>query len=369
MRGSGTLRIGVNASILGGRPSGLGQSVLALIRELARLRAGIAVYTGCPEALAGLPVAVRRAPAAIRPEGGGASHVARLLWIQTALRVRVRRDGLDVLLNAVPEGLLRPRVPQVTIVHDLIPLAFPREYPRQQLYFHRFVPAVLRQSHTVVANSGATRHEVLSRYGVSPGKVTAIPFGCDASRFHPDGARHVDPRGAYVLYVGNLLPHKNLARLVEAVALVRKERGVRLVVAGQGRAAAVKALRRRADARGVDLELRSYVPAGELAALYRGAAVFALPSLMEGFGLTALEAMASGTPVVASASSSLPEVVGSAGLLVDPTDAPQIARAILRVLTEAPLREGLVARGRERALGFSWERTARGVLELLEAAA
>lgn len=359
----------MNAGILGTRPTGLGQATLALIREFARGRAEIAVYTGFPQAIDGLPVAVRRAPAVIRPEGGGASHLARLLWIQTALRARVRRDRLDVLLNAVPEGLLRPRVPQVTIVHDLIPLAFPREYPRQQLYFRRFVPAVLRQSRAVVANSEATRRDVLSRYGLSPVRVAAIPFGCDASRFRPDGERCRGRGEAYVLYVGNLLPHKNLARLVEAVAQAGEVRRLRLLVVGHGRAAAVKALRQQAAERGVDLDLRSYVPSAELAALYRGAAVFVLPSLMEGFGLTALEAMASGTPVIASTTSSLPEVVGSAGLLVDPTDARQIAEAILRVVTDPGLREALAARGQDRALRFAWERTALGVMAILEAAA
>jgi glycosyltransferase involved in cell wall biosynthesis len=262
--------------------------------------------------------------------------------------------------------MLHSRVPQVTVLHDLTPLVFPDQFPRQQLYFRRIVPALLRQSRVVVVGSDATKRSAVARYGLPPAKIRTIAWGYDAARFRPDGDRPPDGRSPYVLAVGNLLPHKNLARLVEAVGRAQRTRPLRLVVAGQGRPAEIGQLRARAQELHVDLDLRSYVAPGELAALYRGAAVVAIPSLTEGFGITALEAMASGAPVVASSTSSLPEVVGDAGLLVDPTDPEQIAAALVRVLTESALRPSLVARGLARAREFSWERTASEVLSVIE---
>jgi len=292
--------------------------------------------------------------------------MARLLWCQTALRARVASERPDVLLNTLPEGVLRCRVPQVTVVHDLIPLAFPRDYPRQQFYFRRLVPAILRESRAVIAVSEATRREVIAAYGLGPECVRAIPNGYDRAEFAPVGPATEDGGVPYVLYVGNLLPHKNLPRLIEAVARVARRSPVRLVIAGGGTPGRLAGLRRLAERSGTRLELMPYVAQEALPALYRGARLVAMPSLAEGFGLPALEAMPCGTPVVAGNTSAMPEVVGDAALLVDPEDTGAISDAILRLLTQAPLRKELVARGLARAAGFSWERTAGRVLAVLD---
>jgi len=360
--------IAINASILGERPTGVGLYALGLIKALADARPGLILHTAWAGSLASAQVQVRQASSLIRPERGLAAHAARLLWGQTVLRARLRRDRTEVLLNAMPEGVLRCRVPQVTIVHDLIPLMFPRDYPRQQLYFRQFVPRVLRASRIVVADSEATRHEALRAYGLDPGRFRVIPGGYDAERFHPDGPRGGETREPYVLYVGNVLPHKNLARLVEACARVRQRVPARLVLAGRGRRQHVAALTSLVARAGIPVELKSYVPADELPALYRGARVVALPSLAEGFGLTALEAMASGTPLVASNVSAIPEVVGHAGLLVDPHDTHAMADAIVTLLTDEERRKELIERGLEQAARFSWARTAQAMLAVLDEA-
>ena len=358
--------VAVNASIVGPAPSGLGQYALGLIRALDPLREGLVVYTSCPEAFSGLRVTLRPTSPLTRPELGVRGHVARLLWCQTALRTRLGLQRPGVLLNTLPEGVLRCRVPQVTVVHDLIPLTFPRDYPRQQLYFRRLVPAILRESRVVVAVSEATRRAVIAAYGLGPERVRAIPNGYDRMRFAPVGPAADDGGVPYVLYVGNLLPHKNLPRLIEAVARVARQSAVRLVIAGGGTPTRVAELRSLAERAGTRLELMPYVPQQELPALYRGARLLAMPSLVEGFGLPVLEALACGTAVVAGNTSAMPEVVGDAGLLVDPKDTDAIADAILRLLTQDPLREELIARGLARATEFSWERTARQVLTVLD---
>jgi glycosyltransferase involved in cell wall biosynthesis len=358
--------VAVNASILGPAPSGLGQYALGLVQSLDPLREGLVVYTSYREGLSGLRATVRRISPLTRQDRGVRGHVARLLWCQTALRARVGLERPGVLLNTLPEGVLRCRVPQVTVVHDLIPLAFPRDYPRQQFYFRRLVPAILRESRAVIAVSEATRREVLAAYGLRPERVHAIPNGYDHAEFVPVGPATDDGGVPYVLYVGNLLPHKNLPRLTEAVAHVARQSPVRLVIAGSGTPGRVGELRRLADRVGATLELMPYVSQRALPSLYRGARLVAMPSLAEGFGLPALEAMACGTPVVVGKTSAMPEVVGDAGLLVDPEDTGAISDAILRLLTQDPLRKELIARGLARATAFSWERTARQVLTILD---
>jgi glycosyltransferase involved in cell wall biosynthesis len=294
-------------------------------------------------------------------------HLVRLAWCQAGLRIRLHRDRADVLLNTLPEGVLGSPVPQVTVVHDVIPLAFPEAYPRQQWYFRRLVPAVLRGAAAVVADSEATARDVGRFFGLDRRRVRVVPVGCDAERFTPQGPLIDDGGLPYVLWVGNVLPHKNLPRLIRAFALL-KEPPMRLVLAVSGRASRVAALVALAKETGARVELRPYLPEDELPAWYRGARAVALPSLAEGFGLPALEAMACGTPVIAANVSAIPEVVGSAALLVDPLDVSGMSEAIRRVVVDEALRKDLRQRGLEQVTRFSWARSAREILDVLEEA-
>lgn len=358
-------RVAVNASIIGAQSSGLGEHARGLVRALDALHAPLVIHTAMPEAVTPLRAAVRRAPSAIRPDRGVGAHLARMLWTQLALRRRVARDGTDVLLNTIPEGPLVAAVPQVTVVHDLIPLDFPRDYPRQRLYFRHFVPAVLRRARMVVAVSEATRRRVIDAYGLPAARVRTVLNGFDAERFGPDGPALGDGGLPYVLFVGNLLPHKNLPRLVDAFARAAAGTPARLVVVGGGRPRAVAQLRALGERVRATVEIRAFVPPAELAPLLRGARALVLPSLAEGFGLPAVEAMACGTPVIVSNVAALAEVVGDAALLVDPLDVAALADAIARVLADDRLRKELGARGIERAARFSWQRCAAELLAVV----
>ena len=355
--------IAINAAIVGQRPTGLGFYALHLISGLAALGERLVVYTSRPDLISGPRTLVRRVSAGMRPERGAWGHLRRLLWVQTGLRARVRRAHPRVLLNLMPEGLLAPAVPQVTTVHDLLPLLYPAEYPRQQYYFRHYVPAVLRASRAVIVISESTRRDLLRFYDVAPEKIHVVLSGYDAERFVPEGSAIEAGPEPYLLYAGNVMPHKNLVRLVEAFALVARQLPVRLVLRGWGRPPHVRALRARIAVLGLEarVDWRPYAAAEELLTLYRGARAVVLPSLHEGFGLTALEAMACGTPVVAAGVSSIPEVVGEAAVLVDPLDPGSIAAGLGRILTEDSLCKDLRERGLERARHFSWEATARAV--------
>jgi glycosyltransferase involved in cell wall biosynthesis len=358
--------IAVNAAIVGDRPTGLGLYALNMIRELDALGERLVVYTSHPEVVRAPHARVERVPAAVRPERGARGHVARLLWTQLALRLHVARLRPRLLLNLMPEGVLRSTVPQVTVIHDVLPLREPEEYPRQQHYFRHYVPAVLRGSRAVIASSESTRRDLLDFYGIPADKLHVVLLGHDAARFVPSSSASSDAE-PYALFVGNVMPHKNLLRVVEAFSQAVTGRPGHLVIRGWGRAVHVQALRDRIHALGVGdrVNWQPYATDDELVALYQRARMLLLPSLFEGFGLTALEAMACGTPVIVSNRASLPEVAGDAGVFIDPEDTNAIASAIHRLFTDDTLAKTHADRGLARSQLFSWQKTARAVQSIL----
>jgi glycosyltransferase involved in cell wall biosynthesis len=359
--------IAVNAAIIGDRPTGLGLYALNLIRTLDALGERLVVYTSRPELIVAPGARIERVPAALRPERGMAGHLARLLWTQSGLRRRVARTRPRLLLNLMPEGILRAAVPQVTVVHDVLPLRYPEEYPRQQYYFRYYVPSVLRHSRAVIVSSESTRRDLIDFYHLPPGKLHVVLLGYDAARFMPAAPTAAPGETPYALFVGNVMPHKNLIRLVEAFSDGTVGIPGRLMIRGWGRPAHVRALRDRIAALGLAdrVDWRPYTPEDELPDLYRQARMLLLPSLYEGFGLTALEAMACGTPVIVSDRSSLPEVAGEAGVFVDAEERASIASAIRRLFTDDALARTHTERGLARARRFSWEQTGRGVQAVL----
>jgi glycosyltransferase involved in cell wall biosynthesis len=266
------------------------------------------------------------------------------------------------------------RAQTVLTVHDLIFALFPEHHlPMNQWFLGQFMPIFVRRADAIVTVSECSKRDLLQLYGTRESKITVIPEGVD-ERFHVDPGPEavatirqkyglVDP---FILYVGTIEPRKNLITLLEAFKRLQVTGcNLKLVIAGRaGWLYQPFFDRLKALGLGDTVRLLGYVPDVDLPALYRAAEVFVFPSLYEGFGLPPLEAMACGTPVVCSNASSLPEVVGDAGLLVPPDDVAGLAAAIGRVLTDPALRAELSARGRERAARFTWEEAARRTLEV-----
>jgi glycosyltransferase involved in cell wall biosynthesis len=267
-----------------------------------------------------------------------------------------------------------PRLPcpAVVTVHDLSFVRAPELLRvRDRLLFRRFVPGSLRRARHVIAVSEFTRRDLADAYDIPLDRITAIPNGVSgAFRPLPDARRHVADRlglaEEYVLFVGALTPRKNPVALLEAFERVARVHGVhQLVLAGADRGSGA-AMRRRADELGLTgrLRLLGHVAEPDLPALYGAAEAVCVPSLYEGFGLPALEAMACGTPVVASGTTGLSEAVGDAALTFDPTSVDDIALALERVLGDASLRARLVEAGRARAAGFTWRRSAEATAQV-----
>lgn len=361
------MRIGIDASRAVVRPrTGTENYSYHLIREiLARGRAhDYTLYFNQPPASGDFPT------------GSATERVMPFprLWTHLRLSAEMSTHPPDVLF--VPSHVLPLMHPErsVATVHDLGYLYWPKAHPlARRWYLHLSTLFNARSSSRVIAVSQATADDLVRRYGISREKIAVIPEGC-GPEYRPPSAeavaavrsRYALP-GRYVLAVGTIQPRKNLGRLVDAFRRVRQATGdVMLVLAGKPGWGAAPILRQIAGASSV--RVLGYVPDRDLPALLGGAEALAFPSLYEGFGLPALEAMACGTPVVCSNNSSLPEIVGDAGLLVQPTDADAIAGALILLLEDAALREELRRRGIERAASFSWTRCAAATLDLLESA-
>jgi glycosyltransferase involved in cell wall biosynthesis len=259
----------------------------------------------------------------------------------------------------------RLRCPAVVTVHDISYARAPELFSRRDRSLLGLVRGSVRRAERVIAVSEFTRGDVIDQYRLDPAKVVAIPNGVN-SMFRPmeDAEARVRERFGidrpFVLCVGALQARKNVPLAIEAYArLMGRGTECELVVAGGDRGGRIDVLdailRTRLTGR---VHLVGHVEDEELPALYSAARVLVFPSLYEGFGLPALEAMASGTPVVASNTTGLAEAVGEAGLTVDPTSAEELADALGRVLNDTALRERLIAAGHERAAHFTWARAA-----------
>jgi len=368
------VRIGIDARKL--HDFGIGTYIRNLLRQLSRMDRETDFVMLCRpedrEALSSLGENFRPVP-----ETAGNYSIAEQVKVPLALR----REG--VTLFHAPHYVLPPlvRCNSVVTIHDCIHLMFPQYLPNRiaLAYARASIGIAARRATRVLTVSESSKRDILRFVDTQPDKIDVIYNAYD-DRFG------VEPReedvirvrerfqlhDEFVLYAGNVKPHKNVERLIQAFHLLR-QRGLdhlKLVIIGD-EVSRYAALRRAVHKHQLHQHVRflGYLPEETLAVMYRLAGVFVFPSLYEGFGLPPLEAMASGTPVVTSNVSSLPEVAGDAAVLVDPYDPAAIADGIENVLTDERVRRELRKKGLERARQFSWEASVRRVRDIyLEAA-
>jgi glycosyltransferase involved in cell wall biosynthesis len=267
---------------------------------------------------------------------------------------------------------------QVCTFHDLIPLDRPEWFnARFAAWYGWLLPRLARRVQHIIAVSHFTKTRIVDRFGLAPENVTVVENGVD-ERFAPRSSAEIaavrktlqidSPH--YILCVGSVEPRKNTSRLVQAWAQIqhRLPREISLVIAGpKGKSLVFSDV--SFEQLPPRVQLTGYVADEQLPALYSGALAMVYPSLYEGFGLPLIEAMACGTPVVTSNTTSLPEVAGDAALLVDPLDVQSIADGIERLVESSSLQERLRVEGQERAKHFTWERTAEQTWRVLQSQA
>jgi glycosyltransferase involved in cell wall biosynthesis len=343
---------------------GIGTYIRNLLRQLARIDCSTEYVLLCQQA--DLDVAEQLGPnfrTVLEPSPNySLREQIRVPWV---LR-RVRPDVYHAPHYVLPAGV---HCRSVVTIHDCIHLMFPQYLPSKAAYAYARASlwAAARRSDCILTVSEASKRDILHFFNVPPEKIVVVSNAIDehfwVTPLEEDVERvreRYQLEHQFVLYVGNIKPHKNLVRLIDAFADLRKcgFDEVKLLIIGD-EISKLPALRRAVHRHKLHKHVRflGYVSDETLAILYRLAAVFVFPSLYEGFGLPPLEAMASGTPVVTSNVSSLPEVAGGAAVLVDPYDVDSIADGLRRVLADPALAAELRRRGLERAREFSWARS------------
>ncbi len=273
-----------------------------------------------------------------------------------------RRWRPDVLFVPSVNAPLRCAAPVAMTVQDLLYLRLPRLFSwKRWAYVAHLVKQACRNASTILTSSQTSAHDLIQFFGIDASRIHVVPLGVD-DRFTPAAAESSEMARPYILYIGDDRPHKNVALALKVFAGLKTRHRIphRLVLAGP--------LTLGGDP-GPDVLQLGPVPETALPSVYAGADLFLFPSLHEGFGLPALEAMASGTPVIASTAGSIPEVLDNAALLVGPDDSEAWEDAALHVLYDSTFRSTLIQRGLERARMFRWEYTVAGTLQVLAATA
>jgi glycosyltransferase involved in cell wall biosynthesis len=354
------MRVLIDAHMLGEREGGNETYLAGLLQGFAALApADVELRALCrPDQTSGLPV-----PAQALPAGGDVQRVFRDI---PRLCRQHRADLVHLTYNASP---FLP-CPLALTVHDVIFRRYPSYFsPRVRLLLNTLLPLSMWRAAVIITDSRASQAEIEHYYRFTRSKTYVVPLGPGPiASVRPDtaAAEKLTAGRRFILAVGTVQPRKNLGRLIEAYLSLR-ECGLteaRLIIVGRKMwQSALIQQRAEHSPYAADIVFTGYLDDAAVAALYQRCAVFAYPSLYEGFGLPVLEAMACGAPVITSNVSSLPEVAGEAALLVNPCSIEEIAEAIQGVLSNPSLRDDLRRRGAQRAAQFTWERTAQATLE------
>lgn len=351
------VRVGFDASSMRGRATGIGVYTRNLINALREFEPGIAVV----ELDDGTTVDQRTDK--------------RILREQIGLPRLARAANLHLLHLTGFAAPLRPPCPVVLTVMDLIGVLFSRNFPpASRFYWSRYLPMTLSSAQHLVTLSAHTRQDVIRLARVSSNRITVIEPGIEARfRVIDDHAtldavrRELQLPDRFFLFVSTLEPRKGIGTLIAAYSQIAAQVHEDLVIVGK-RGWYWTQLMRQAEATGLARRIRflDYVTDEQLPCVYNLARAFIFPSRYEGFGLTPLEAMASGTPVVCSNASSLPEVVGDAGILLPPHDTAGFSQAMLDLSRDDSFALSLQAEGLKRSSQFSWKRAAQGMRVIYE---
>lgn len=350
------MKVAIDVQTTLGQPTGFGFYVSNLASGLEKLTSEIDLAT-------------------IKPSSNNDfSTPQRLIWDQFTFPGMARKEGVDIIHQPCFSAPIFYRGPVVVTIHDIISILFPKNIPfASRMFYSKWMPLSYKKALQVITISHSTKRDIVKVLKIREDKITVIPLAVDPKFSSQVGAKKVEAvkkkyklPAKYILHIGTLEPRKNLDFLIEVFSEVIKDdnfKDFNLVITGkkgwyyEGLFEKVKKL---------NLEKRvvftGYFEENDKPALYEGASLFAFPSLYEGFGLPPLEAMASGVPVVSSDTSSMPEVVGEAGILIPPQDKYLWVKSIKRVLGQETLQDKMKAHNKRQVAKFSWDKTAKATV-------
>ncbi|MHB0878424.1 MAG: glycosyltransferase family 4 protein [Anaerolineae bacterium] len=362
------MRIGIDARLLHYTKAGISQYILRLLEGLAALQPQeeVLVLRSRLDKASSLPATPFPSVPLWTPPHNR--------FEQATLRFEIARLGLDLLHSPDFIPPMRRRFKSVVTVHDLAFLLYPHMLTRESAHYYGQIDQGVRSANHIIAVSESTKRDVTHLLGVPEDRVTVIHEAINRNYRYVEDREAVDavrvryglPKD-FILHVGTIEPRKNLPNLFRAVRLLADQHqpDIALAVCGEWGWLYDEALQVLEQLKlKQTVRFLGHVPLLDLVHLFNGATALAYPSYYEGFGLPPLEAMACGTPVVASDTSSMPEVIGDAGLLVPPDDFEALAVSLWRILSDDELRATLVRRGLQRAATFSVDKMAERTLEL-----
>ena len=365
------MKIAVNGTYVQEQASGLGVVTNNLIDRLINSQSelDIVLYSHANYFKERYPNNTISVSNSISPDRGFSGHIKRLVWYQTTLKKHLKRQNITLFFSTANEGMLFPNVRQIITVHDLIPLKYPQVSPKWRYYYLYVLPSILKSSCKIISVSQHTKKDLIETYKLKSESIEVIYNGFDRDLFFPQSNPEILKKyklNKYLFYVGDMRFYKNLDRCLAAFDRL-PFKDYQFVITGKKDdffypKLKDKVARLSAKDRIIFLD---YVPIADLPSLYSMAQCLVFASLYEGFGLPVLEAMACGCPVIASNSTSIPEVGGESIFYVNPYDIENIAAGMYRVLSDDNLRRDLSDRGKERATLFSWDKTAAAIKSVI----
>ena len=364
-------KIIINATNIGRRSSGIGIYSLSIIKELVKIEENIfiEIYVNrtCKPQIDKISFPdnfrIKWVTKYVSPDYNFIGHLLRLIY-SNLLSIIKRKD---IFFNTSQLEVSFFNRNQVVTIHDVIPLLFPEFHKNQYFYFKWLLGIALKKTRIIITPSSHTKELIAKLYNIPTRKIDLIPNGIPDYFLENDEEKSL--KEEYIIYAGRICPMKNIKGIVEAFYEIKELIPHKLVFIGGGREEFKKEIQAgRLPKKILDDEriiIKGYVDEGEMNKLMKKAALLIFPSFYEGFGLPPLEAMACGTPVVASSSASLPEVCGNAAHYVNPYDSSDIANGIISVIKDENYSKELVGKGRERIKLFSWKTSAVSVLNII----
>ncbi len=362
------MKIGIDASFLNEKPTGIGVFTREVSTRLCALNKDTIVFTSA--SLDNLQeTQIRKTPIRIRGSSKLSGNFNRLIYANTVLPIMIKKYGINLFYCPIMEFPFIPLSPLIVTVHDLHPFYFPEQFGLAGSYFKLSLKLLPRFARRVTVPSNFVKRELLRVVKIRSDIIDVVPLGYNSTIFKPqsdklkqDFFRNYGIREPFILFVGSLFPYKNIKTLLKAFLDIKNSIPHSLVVVG------LKGLSHGQLQEDKRVFYLDYVRIEEIPKFYSYADMLVHPSLVEGFGMTILEAMACGTPVISSNGGSLPEVVGDAGILFDPTDSRVLEEIILTVINNENLRKELTEKGLRRVKKFSWDGTAESILQSCERA-
>lgn len=296
------------------------------------------------------------------PDHGLKGHLRRMFWVQNKLPQIIKDLNADYLFSPLLEAPLFTNVKSIVLAHDLIPLRYPSS-SILTLFYLTYIPLVLQQSKFIFCNSISTANDLNYFYKVPKQKLFPLKLGFNNEKYYP--TQHIKEK--FFLVIGRHNPHKNLERIITAFAL-SKPNGYKLIFVGPFDKRYTPKLLKLTNELNIEnlCEWRGWISDYEKLVLLNQCKALIIASLWEGFGLPALEAMACGTPVIASNKGALPEVVADCGILINPLDTKSISSAMNEVIDNHTWVDNVTKKGPSRASSFSWLNTASQIEKIIK---